>query len=135
MLAVLILVLITINTVLTKPHGATGIAPGQRMPPFAVPLALGNLVGRRERRDATRTRAPLATSPRAPCAARSILNICQLYEHRPVVLALFVDGGSCTRILSDMQTLRPSFPGVRFAAVSIRGRSRRTAQARSRQAS
>ena len=38
-----------------------------------------------------------------------------------MVLALFVDGGSCPAVLSDMQTLAPSFPGVRFAAVSIKG--------------
>ena len=33
------------------------------------------------------------------CAERGpqILNICQLYEQGPVVLALFVDAGSCTR--------------------------------------
>ena len=50
-----------------------------------------------------------------------ILNICQQYEHGPVVLALFVNGASCTAVLSDMQALAPSFPGVRFAAVAIKG--------------
>ena len=50
-----------------------------------------------------------------------ILNICELYEQGPVVLALFVDGGSCPDVLGDMQALRASFPGVRFAAVAIKG--------------
>ena len=31
--------LITLNTALTKPNGASGIEPGHRLPPFAVPLA------------------------------------------------------------------------------------------------
>jgi hypothetical protein len=49
-----------------------------------------------------------------------ILNVCQLYEGAPVVLALFVDGGSCPAVLSEMQALSASFPGVRFAAVAIK---------------
>jgi hypothetical protein len=120
MLAVLILILITINTIVTKPNGATGIAPGEPMAPFAVPLALGNLPG-----DANvATAAGQGAAGVVPaCTVRGpqILNICQQYEHNPVVLALFVDGGSCAGILSDMQTLKPLFPQVRFAAVAIRG--------------
>jgi len=50
-----------------------------------------------------------------------ILNICQLYERGPVVLALFLDAGSCAAILGDMQALAPSFPGVQFAAVALKG--------------
>ncbi len=120
LLALLILVLITINTIVTKPNGATGIEPGQPLAPFAVPLVLGNLHG-----DANiATRPNQGSSGRVPaCSVRGaqILNVCQLYEQGPVVLALFVDGGSCPAILSDMQALAPSFPGVRFAAVAIKG--------------
>ena len=53
-------------------------------------------------------------------AGRGILNVCQLYERGPVVLALFVDAGSCPAVLGDLQALAPSFPGVRFAAVAIK---------------
>ena len=57
------------------------------------------------------------------CSERGaqLLNVCQLYEQGPLVLALFVNAGSCPEILSDMQALSPSFPGVRFAAVAIKG--------------
>jgi hypothetical protein len=119
-LALLILALITINTVLTKPNGASGIAPGTIVAPFAVPLAVGNLNG-----DANvATHANEGTAGRVPaCMVRGaqILNVCQLYEQGPVVLALFVDAGSCPAILSDLQALLASFPGVRFAAVAIKG--------------
>ena len=48
--------------------------------------------------------------------------MCQLYAERgPVVLALFVDSGSCSAVVSDLQALVPSFPGVQFAAVAIKG--------------
>jgi hypothetical protein len=50
-----------------------------------------------------------------------ILNICQLYESAPVVLALFVDRASCPAVLGDLQSIASSFPDVRFAAVSLGG--------------
>ncbi len=120
LLALLIIVLITINTIVTKPNGVKGLAPGERVPPFAVPLALGNLKGDAD----TATRANEGAAGRVPaCEERGtqILNICQLYEGAPVVLALFVDGGSCADVLDDMQALAPSFAGVRFAGVALKG--------------
>lgn len=122
LLALIILILITINTIVTKPNGGSGFTPGQRLAPFAAPLALGGLPGdvnvavRADQGEAGRTPACEVRGPK-------VLNICQLYEHSPVVLALFVDSGSCGDVLSDMQSLAPAFPGVRFAAVAIRGGS------------
>ncbi|HEV7528113.1 MAG TPA: hypothetical protein VGO29_04395 [Solirubrobacteraceae bacterium] len=120
LLAILILVLITINTIVTKPNGVKGLAPGERLAPFAVPLALGSLNGDAD----TATHANEGAAGRVPaCDERGaqILNVCQLYEGAPVVLALFVDSGSCAAVLDDMQALARSFAGVRFAAVAIKG--------------
>jgi hypothetical protein len=119
-LALAILVLITINTLLTKPNGAKGIEPGHRVPPFAVPLADGALEGAAD----VATHANAGAAGRVPaCAERGpgILNICELYERGPVVLALFVNAGSCPGVLSDMQALASAFPNVEFAAVAIKG--------------
>ena len=58
-----------------------------------------------------------------------VLNICELYERGPVVLALFVDGGSCPAVLSEHAGARAGFPGVRFAAVAIKGERGSAAQA------
>jgi hypothetical protein len=119
-LALVILLLITLNTILTPARGVGGLTPGERMPPFAVPLAEGTLRGD----------ADVATHPndgsagrRPACAERGpeILNICQLYEQGPVVLALFVDSGGCPAILGDLQALASEFPEVRFAGVAIMG--------------
>jgi hypothetical protein len=119
-LGIAILVAITINTALTKPNGSTGIPPGQRLAPFAVPLALSDLGG--EANVATHANDGSAGAKPA-CGVREarVLNVCQLYEQGPVVLALFVNAGSCPGVLGDMQKLAPSFPGVRFAAVAIKG--------------
>ncbi len=40
------------DTLLKPPRGADGIVPGERVPPFAVPLARGTLHGRRQHRHA-----------------------------------------------------------------------------------
>jgi hypothetical protein len=120
LLAIVILILITINTISTKPTGDSGVAPGVRVPAFAVPLATGNLPGEAD----VATRAHEGAAGNVPaCQERGpeILNICQLYEQGPVVLALFVDGGSCPDVLGDMQALAASYPRVRFAAVAIKG--------------
>ncbi len=122
MLAIVILILITVNTIVTPSNGLAGIAPGRPLPPFAAPLATGDLQGS----------VNVATHPGegpaklAACTVRGprILNICQLYEQGPVVLALFVDASACDGVLGEMQALVRAggrFSGVRFAAVAIKG--------------
>ncbi len=120
LLGLVIVALITLNTLLTRPNGSAGVAPGARLPPFAVPLALGALPGDAD----IATRPDQGEAGRVPaCRERGpqILNVCALYERGPVVLALFVEGGSCPDVLSRMQALAPSFPGVQLAAVAIKG--------------
>ena len=119
-LGVLIVVLITINTTLTKPNGVGG----HRTRPEAGAVRRAARAGRGERRRQHRHPRRRGRGGKRPaCSVRGagILNICELYEQGPVVLALFVDAGSCPRILSDLQALAPSFPGVRFAGVAIKG--------------
>jgi hypothetical protein len=115
-----LLAFITLNTLMTHPRGADGIAPGERVPPFAVPLATGNVAG-----DANiATHANEGSAGKHPaCSVRGagILNVCELYERGPLVLALFVDEGGCGGVLDDMQALMGSFARVGFAAVAIGG--------------
>lgn len=118
--ALLIIALITVNTITTKSNGSTGVAVGRPMPPFAVPLGPSSLNGDAD----VATRAHEGSlGGRPACSVRGprILNVCALYERGPVVLALFVVGGSCPVVVDDMQRLSGSFPGVQFAAVAIRG--------------
>ncbi|MGA2165043.1 MAG: hypothetical protein ABSH36_11325 [Solirubrobacteraceae bacterium] len=121
-LAIVILILITINTIVTPSKGLAGIAPGKQMPPFAAPLATGDLQG------SVNVAAHPNEGPakHAACTVRGpqILNICQLYEQGPVVLALFIEGSACDGVLGEMQTLVRAggrFSGVRFAAVALKG--------------
>jgi hypothetical protein len=119
-IGLVLLAFITLNTLLTAPRGADGIAPGERVPPFALPLATGNIVGDAD----IATHANDGSAGKRPaCTVRGpqLLNICALYEHGPLVLALFVDSGSCPGVLDDMQALSGAFPGVGMAAVAIKG--------------
>jgi hypothetical protein len=119
-LAVLALGGIIATTLFGSSTSVKGIAPGRRIPPFAAPLALGSLPG--DVNVATRPKQGQAGN-RPACSVRGaqVLNVCQLYEQGPLVLALFADAGSCTGVLRQMQALTPQFPQVRFAAVAIKG--------------
>jgi hypothetical protein len=121
LLVVLILGYITLNTATTGGPGSRGLSVGAKLPPFAVPLAAGQLSG-----DADVATAPNqgAAGRRPACAVRGpqILNVCELYERGPVALAFVLSqGGHCERILDRMAQLHPAFPRVQMAGVVVRG--------------
>jgi hypothetical protein len=119
LLGVVVLVAVVVNSLFVNRPGLTGIPPGQRAAPFAAPLALSSLEGDAD----IATRADQGAQGKVPaCAERGprILNVCQLYEQGPVVLALFVDADGCASVLDEMQALVPEFPDVRFAAVAVK---------------
>jgi hypothetical protein len=106
-----VMVYIVLNTLRTEGPGSRGIEPGTQMPPFATPLALSNLDG-----DAN-------VSDKA-CSVRGekILNVCELAERGPVVLAFFAEPSErCDDEVDVLDRLRPRYPHVQFAAVAIRG--------------
>lgn len=120
LLALLALVLALILLFAHNGGEVAGIPPGTRLAPFAVPLASSDIDGYSN--VATHTGQGQAGKVPA-CSVRKagVLNVCELYERGPVVLAIFVLGGSCPQVLSRMQALTSSFPGVQFAAVAIEG--------------
>lgn len=110
-------------TTLGRRSAVSGVPAGQRLPPFAAPLALGGLKGDVN----VATRPNQGSAGRRPaCEVRGtrILNICQLYQQGPVVLALFLDGGSCPEVLRSIERLAPTFPQVRFAAVAVKAQAK-----------
>lgn len=120
LLALLLVALITVNTLLSRHVGSRGVTPGTRLPPFALPLAASSLDGDAD----VATRANEGALGRRPaCSVRGaqILNICELYERGPVVLALVTTDGGCTRVLDTIAGVLPQFHGVQAAAVSLRG--------------
>jgi hypothetical protein len=111
-LAILALAYITLNTLGTDAPGSRGVPEGERLPPFAVPLATSKLEG-----DAQ-------VDPKKACRVRGadILNSCELAERGAVVLAFFATRSErCERQVDVLERVRRRFPDVGFAAVSVRG--------------
>jgi hypothetical protein len=108
---VAVMVYIVLNTLRTEGPGSRGLEPGTQLPPFAAPLALSDLVG-----DAN-------VSGKA-CSVRGakILNVCELAERGPVVVAFFAEPSErCDDEVDALDRVRARYPGVQFAAVAIRG--------------
>jgi hypothetical protein len=115
-----ILVYIGLNTLRNAGSISRGVEAGQRLPPFAAPLALGRLEG-----DANvATKPGQGQSGRRPaCDVRGpeILNSCQLTQGAPAVVAFVATGDpACAAQLDRFERARPRFSRVRFAAVAAR---------------
>jgi hypothetical protein len=111
LVAVAAIAYITFNSLSTEGPGSRGVAQGRELPAFAVPLALSQLEG-----DAN-------VSERA-CRVRGpdVLNVCELAERGPVVLAFFAEPSErCDDEIDLLDRIRPRHPRVQFAAVAIRG--------------
>jgi hypothetical protein len=110
--AVIAIVYITFNTLGTDAPGSRGVPDGERLPPFAVPLAVSNLEG-----DAQ-------VDPAKACRVRGsrVLNSCRLAERGPVAIAFFaIRSKRCERQIDVLERVRRRFPDVAVAAVSVRG--------------
>jgi hypothetical protein len=121
--AAIVLVLLLLVTTIQHgtERGARGVPTGAVMPPFAVPTALGPI-------DADANIATKAgegqAGKRAACTVRGadILNGCALRESGPLVLAFFaIRSRECVAQLDAMQRVGARLPGVRLAAIAIRG--------------
>lgn len=101
--------------------GVLGLPSGARLPPFAAPLALSDLEGdvniAVKHGQGQAGHVP-ACSVRGP----SVLNVCELSKHGPVVLAFLINRPECVRQLDTLERARSAHPGVQFAAVALLGK-------------
>jgi len=120
--AVVFIGYVTLNTARSHRNSSTGLTPGAPLPGFAMPFADGGADADAD--VAVRPNEPRGAGRIPACELRGakILNICQLAERGPVVLAfLATRGGDCVNELDKLEAARKSFPGVQIAAVAIRG--------------
>jgi hypothetical protein len=111
--ALILVVVVSIYQFATNGVGTTGVAAGQRLRPFAAPLANSTLDGNANVTNPTCS--PARHDPRA-------LNSCLILRRRPLVLSLFVTGSSaCVSQVDALQRLSQELPAgsVQFAAVAI----------------
>jgi peroxiredoxin len=116
----LLIAYITLNTLRTQGQEAPQV--GKQLPPFATPLALSSLNGDA---NVARKSGSGASGKRPACDVRGddVFNVCDLAARSPLVLAFFITRGGteCRRQLDVIQRVQGRFPGVRFAAVAVRG--------------
>ena len=116
-----LIVYISLNTLRSDHVGSRGPKPHSRVPPFAAPLALGDVDGDV---NVARKAGEGEAGDRPACSVRGpgILNSCQLAERGPFVLAfLATHATKCTRQLDVLERARAAHPDVQIAAVAIRG--------------
>jgi hypothetical protein len=119
--AVLLIAVVTLNSIRSGGGRSSGLVAGDTLPPFATPLALSALDG-----DANVARkanqGDAGARPACDVRGPQILNACELWERGPVVLAFFATrGGRCVSQLDGIERVRRRFPAVQFAAVAVRG--------------
>jgi AhpC/TSA family len=99
---------ISYNSLTTEGPGSRGVEVGSELPAFAVPLALSDLEGD----------ADMSCEERG----EDVLNVCELADRGPVVLAFFAEPiGRCVEQIDVLDRLRARFPEVQFAAVATVG--------------
>lgn len=107
-LALAVIAYISYNSVTTEGPGSRGVNPGGELPAFAAPLALADLEGD----------ADMSCDERG----EDILNVCELSERGPVVLAFFAEPiARCVEQIDVLDRLRARFPDVQFAAIATLG--------------
>jgi peroxiredoxin len=116
----LLIAYITLNTLRTQSREAP--QEGKQLPAFATPLAPSSLNGDA---NVARKADSGASGKRPACEVRgdNVFNVCDLAARSPLVLAFFITRGGteCRRQLDVIQRVQARFPGVRFAAVAVRG--------------
>jgi hypothetical protein len=116
-----LIVYVSLNTLRSDHVSSRGPKPDSRVPPFAAPLALGDVSGDV---NVARNAGEGEAGNRPACSVRGpgILNSCQLAERGPFVLAFLATRGTkCTRQLDVLERARAAHPDVQIAAVAIRG--------------
>jgi hypothetical protein len=107
-LALAVIAYISYNSVTTEGPGSRGVEAGSDLPAFAAPLALSNLEGD----------ADMSCDQRG----EDVLNVCELSERGPVVLAFFAEPiARCVEQIDILDRLRSRFPDVQFAAIATLG--------------
>jgi hypothetical protein len=124
-----LLTFITFNSIITESQGSKGLQPGDELPPFAMPLSTSSCEGRCDANVATGA-GQGAAGARPACEVRGpeVLNVCELRERGPFVLAfVFHPVDRCRQQLPVLERVAARHPDVAFRVVAVRANA---AQAR-----
>jgi hypothetical protein len=118
----LLIALVTVNSLTTGGVTPGGPDEGGKLAPFAVPIASSSLEG--DANVATEDgQGDLGNIAACKYRRADVLNVCQLAERGPVVLAIFPsEAERCRVVLEQFERVARKVPDVQFAAVGARGK-------------
>ena len=125
LLAVFIVALlgwITLNSVATETAGSDGPQAGDALPPFAMPLSTSSCRGRCDANVATKAGQGAAGSkPACQVRGKDVLNVCELAEGGPFVLAfVFTPVERCRAQVPLLEAAARRNPDIKFRIVAVR---------------
>ena len=125
LLAVFIVALlgwITLNSVATETAGSDGLQAGDALPPFAMPLSTSSCRGRCDANVATKAGQGAAGSkPACQVRGKDVLNVCELAEGGPFVLAfVFTPVERCRAQVPLLEAAARRNPDIKFRIVAVR---------------
>ena len=123
--ALIVIIVVAFNSLPNAGRGYRGPAEGKRLPVFAAPLATSNAEGDANvKQDAGDDLAGNDT-PACDVDLPGVITTCELFQDKPLVLALSVPAADCERELEAMEELSRRRRDLQFAAV-VSGRSHDT---------
>ena len=117
-----LLLFITFNTIVSDEKGSQGLEEGDKLPPFAMPLSTSSCRGRCDANVATAANQG-AAGARPACAVRGpeVLNVCELAERGPFVLAfVFHPVERCRSQLPALERAAARHRDVTFRVIAVR---------------
>jgi peroxiredoxin len=125
--ALIAVIVVAFNSLPNAGRGYRGPKAGERIPVFAAPLASEDDEGDANiKQDANDEDAGNAT-PACEVELPGVVTACELFDERPLVLALAVPAADCERQLEAMERLSRARRDLQFAAV-VSGRSHEKTQ-------
>jgi hypothetical protein len=125
--ALIVIIVVAFNSLPNAGRGYRGPEEGERLPVFAAPLAASDADGDANiKQDEDDDEAPNDT-PACDVELPGVVTACDLFEDKPLVLALAVPANDCEEQLEAMEALSGERLDLQFAAV-LSGRSHEKAR-------
>jgi peroxiredoxin len=125
--ALVVVIVVAFNSLPNAGRGYRGPEEGERIPVFAAPLATSSEDGDANVKQDASDEESGNDTPACDVDLPGVVTACELFEEKPLVLALSVPADDCERQLEAMEELSRERRDLQFAAV-ISGRSHETAQ-------
>jgi hypothetical protein len=121
--ALIVIAVGLLRAVSNSGEGLRGPEEGRPIPRFAVPLVTADIEGDANIKQGPKDVSVSNSTPACEVRGAGIMNVCDLYADKPLVLILAADRADCAHELAAAAVLSREIRDVQFAA-TIAGRSR-----------